>query len=123
MEFLTVGEKIEMILIYGEAGRNLDDAVDIYAQLFPDKIQSRTSFRRTVKQFTTNGSVQPKKSLSSNRHSKYLDASAFKKLLNFTMRNDSSFVMAADNACKCHLGSDKLTSRYEFNIKDRNLAV
>ncbi|CAH0555902.1 unnamed protein product [Brassicogethes aeneus] len=44
-----------------EAGRNLDDAVNIYAQRFPYKIRSRTSFHRTVKQFTTNGSVQPKK--------------------------------------------------------------
>ncbi|CAH0550051.1 unnamed protein product [Brassicogethes aeneus] len=61
MDFLTVEEKIEMILIYGEAGRNLDDAVNIYAQSFPDKIRSRTLFHRTVKQFTTNGSVQPKK--------------------------------------------------------------
>ncbi|CAH0557832.1 unnamed protein product [Brassicogethes aeneus] len=40
MDFLTVEEKIEMILIYGEAGRNLDD-VNIYAQSFPDKIRSR----------------------------------------------------------------------------------
>ncbi|CAH0553794.1 unnamed protein product [Brassicogethes aeneus] len=62
MDFLTVEEKIEMILIYGEAGRNLDDAVNIYAQRFPDKIRSSTSFHRTVKRFTTNGSVQPRNS-------------------------------------------------------------
>ncbi|CAH0554517.1 unnamed protein product [Brassicogethes aeneus] len=61
MDFLTVEEKMEMILIYGEAGRNLDDAANIYAQRFPDKIRSRTSFHRTAKQFTTNWSVQPKK--------------------------------------------------------------
>ncbi|CAH0550210.1 unnamed protein product [Brassicogethes aeneus] len=61
MDFLKVEERIEMILIYGEAGRNLDYAVNIYAQRFPDKIRSRTLFHRTVKQFTTNGSVQPKK--------------------------------------------------------------
>ncbi|CAH0559574.1 unnamed protein product [Brassicogethes aeneus] len=61
MDFLIVEEKIEMILIYGEEGRNLDDAVNIYAQRFPDKIRSGTSFHRTVKQFNTNGSVQPKK--------------------------------------------------------------
>ncbi|CAH0559505.1 unnamed protein product [Brassicogethes aeneus] len=42
-------------------GRNLDDAVIIYAQRFPDKIRSRTSFHRTIKQVTTNGSVQPEK--------------------------------------------------------------
>ncbi|CAH0554022.1 unnamed protein product [Brassicogethes aeneus] len=47
MDFLTVEEKIEMILIYGEAGRNLDDAVNNYAQRFPDKIRSRTSFHRS----------------------------------------------------------------------------
>ncbi|CAH0555861.1 unnamed protein product [Brassicogethes aeneus] len=62
MDFLTVEEKIEMILIYREAGRNLD-AVNIYAQRFPEKIRSRSSFHRTVKQFTTNWSVRPKKRL------------------------------------------------------------
>ncbi|CAH0558966.1 unnamed protein product [Brassicogethes aeneus] len=54
-------EKIEIILIYEETRRNLDDAVNIYAQRFPEIIRSLTSFHRTVKQFTTNGSVQPKK--------------------------------------------------------------
>ncbi|CAH0553989.1 unnamed protein product [Brassicogethes aeneus] len=49
VDFLTVEEKIEMVLIYEEAGRNLDDAVNIYAQRFPEKIDH---------QFTTNGSVQ-----------------------------------------------------------------
>ncbi|CAH0555991.1 unnamed protein product [Brassicogethes aeneus] len=48
-------------LIHGEAGRNLDAVVNIYAQRFPEKNRSRTSYHRTVKQFTTNGSVQPKK--------------------------------------------------------------
>ncbi|CAH0547735.1 unnamed protein product [Brassicogethes aeneus] len=46
MDFLTVEEKIEMILIYGEAGRNLDDSVNIYAQRFPDKIRSRPDHKK-----------------------------------------------------------------------------
>lgn len=50
-----------MVLVYGEAGRNLEDAVNLYAERFPDRIRSRTSFYRTVKQFTTTGSVEQKK--------------------------------------------------------------
>jgi hypothetical protein len=61
MEYLTVQEKIEMVLVYGEAGRSLDNTVTLYALRFPDGIRSRASFYRTVKQFTTDGSVQPKK--------------------------------------------------------------
>ena len=41
-------EKIEMVLVYGEAGRNLENAVAIYAQRFPDRICSRASFGRTI---------------------------------------------------------------------------
>ena len=59
--YLTVQEKIEMVLIYGESGRNLADAVNIYNQRFPDRVRSRTSFFRTIKQFTAEGSVKPKK--------------------------------------------------------------
>lgn len=61
MEYLTLQEKIEMILIYGESGRNVDVAVALYAQRFPDSVRSRASFFRVVKQFKTEGSVQNKK--------------------------------------------------------------
>jgi hypothetical protein len=61
MEYLTVQEKIEMVLVYGEAGRSLDNAVNLYASRFPDRIRSRASFYRTIKQFTADGSVRPKK--------------------------------------------------------------
>ena len=54
-------EKIEVILVYGEAGSNLENAVAIYAQRFPDRIRSRASFGRTIKQFITDGNVQPKR--------------------------------------------------------------
>ncbi|XP_026826676.1 uncharacterized protein LOC113562216 [Ooceraea biroi] len=61
MEGMSVQEKTEMVLIYGECGRNIDDAVTLYAQRFPDRERSCASFFRVVKQFTTEGSVQPKK--------------------------------------------------------------
>lgn len=61
MEALSVQEKIEMILIYGESDRNIDDAVNLYAERFPDRVRSRASFYRVVRQFTTDGSVQLKK--------------------------------------------------------------
>lgn len=61
MEYLTVQEKIEMVLVYGEARRNLVNAVNLYTERFPNRIRSHTSFYRTIKQFTTDGSVQPRK--------------------------------------------------------------
>lgn len=62
MAYLTVAEKIEMIFIYGECGRNVDAAVRLYAARFPEKnTPSRRSFYRTVNDFKENGSVQPKK--------------------------------------------------------------
>lgn len=61
MDYVSVEEKIEMILIYGECHRNVNDAVSLYAERFPHRERSRASFFRVVKQFTTEGSVQPKK--------------------------------------------------------------
>lgn len=53
-----------MIFIYGEAGRNINDALNLYLW-FPEKrYPSRCSFYRVVKQFSEYGvqrSVQPKK--------------------------------------------------------------
>ena len=44
MNSATVQEKIEMILIYGECRRNVDDAVALYAERFPDNVRSRFFF-------------------------------------------------------------------------------
>lgn len=57
----TVKEKIEMILIYGECRRNVDDAVALYAERFPDSVRSRSFFYKVVNDFTSDGSVQTKK--------------------------------------------------------------
>lgn len=61
MEILSQQQKIEMILIYGESGRNINDALTLYAQRFPESVPSRASFYRVVRNFITDGSVQPKK--------------------------------------------------------------
>lgn len=61
MSYLSLEEKIEIILIYGESARNLDNAVTLYAERFPDKPRSRATIHRVVNQFTTEGSVKPKK--------------------------------------------------------------
>lgn len=61
MNYLSVEEKIEMVYIYGESGRNFDDAVALYAQRFPGQVRSRSSFVRVIKQFTAEGSVNQKK--------------------------------------------------------------
>lgn len=54
-------EKIEMILIYGESGRNITNAITLYAERFPARIPSRAAFYRILKEFTTSGSVKAKK--------------------------------------------------------------
>lgn len=57
-------DKIDMIFIYGEAGRNIRAACRLYAGRYPDRHQpSRTSFRRVVQQFTTTGSIVKKKKM------------------------------------------------------------
>lgn len=61
MSYLSLEKKIEIILIYGESARNLDNAVALYAERFPDKPRSRATIHRVVNQFTTEGSVKPKK--------------------------------------------------------------
>ena len=62
MENLTVAEKVEMCFIYGEAGRNMQDACRLYAERFPDRRHPGIrSFYRVVHQFSEEGSVQPKK--------------------------------------------------------------
>lgn len=56
---LSVEEKVEIILIYGEAGRNIAQAIRLYAQRHPNRrVPSRHSFDFTVNQFITNGTVQ-----------------------------------------------------------------
>lgn len=61
MDYLSLEEKVEIILIYGESGRNIDEAVTLYADRFPDRPRSRATFFRLVKQFTTEGNVTAKK--------------------------------------------------------------
>ncbi|KZC08094.1 hypothetical protein WN55_09986 [Dufourea novaeangliae] len=54
----TTAEKVEMILIYGEAGRNSTHAQRLYEERHPDRrVPSRRNFDRMVKLFTESGSV------------------------------------------------------------------
>ncbi|XP_025157393.1 uncharacterized protein LOC112589225 [Harpegnathos saltator] len=61
MNSATVEEKIEMILIYSECRRNVDDVVALYAERFPDNVRSRSFFYKVVTAFISDGSVQTKK--------------------------------------------------------------
>ncbi|XP_025156115.1 uncharacterized protein LOC112588954 [Harpegnathos saltator] len=61
MNSATVEEKIEMILIYGECRRNVDDAIALYAERFPDDVRSRSFFYKAVTGFISDSSVQTKK--------------------------------------------------------------
>jgi len=49
MEIYAIAEKIEIILLYGECGRNLDLTVNLYAARFPEvnKFPSRTRVERS----------------------------------------------------------------------------
>lgn len=60
MNTASVEEKIEMILIYGECRKNVDDAVALYAQRFPENVRSRSFFYKVVTSFLSDGSVQTK---------------------------------------------------------------
>lgn len=60
MEYLSLQEKIEMVLIYGECGRNMQNSLTMYNQRYPDKVRSRCSFYRVIQQFTSDGSVRRK---------------------------------------------------------------
>lgn len=60
MKYLTVQEKMEVLLVYGEAIRSLDNVVDINTLRIPYSILSRVPFYRTIKHFTTEGYVQRK---------------------------------------------------------------
>nr|CAH7745330.1 unnamed protein product [Callosobruchus chinensis] len=46
-----------MILLYGECGRSVVDAVALYAEHFPDKNAYAMLFRRAVKQFIEDGTL------------------------------------------------------------------
>lgn len=62
MDLLSQQEKVEMILIYVESRRDAEQAILVYAERFPDRrTPSRASFYRVIKQFSEEGSVQPKK--------------------------------------------------------------
>ena len=62
MDQLSQQEKVEMVLIYGESRRDVKQAILVYAERFPNRrTPSRASFYRVIKQFSEEGSVQPKK--------------------------------------------------------------
>lgn len=61
MESIPLNQRIEMVLIYGQCLRNIDNAVDLYAELFPDMKRSRSSFYRVIREFTTEGTVHKRK--------------------------------------------------------------
>ncbi|EFN88025.1 hypothetical protein EAI_06541, partial [Harpegnathos saltator] len=61
MDNVSVEEKIEIILIYGECRRNVNDTVGLYTERFPNKVQSHAFFSVLSNSLLTEGSVQPKK--------------------------------------------------------------
>lgn len=62
MEKLTTAEKIDMIFIYGEARRNVIEALLLYAERYPERnVPSRSSFYRVVKTFSNEGNVHKHK--------------------------------------------------------------
>lgn len=61
MERIPVEDRIEMVLIYGECGRNMGAAVAMYAERFPRIPRSRASFYRVIQSFRTNGTVKSEK--------------------------------------------------------------
>lgn len=56
-----VEEKVEAVLIFGEANRNYHQAVRIFNERFPDRPISRKYFRELVQKFLETGNVNEKK--------------------------------------------------------------
>jgi hypothetical protein len=55
-------EKVEMLLIYGECGKNSVRVLQLYAARYPGKTQpSRHMFARLIKNLCETGSVSPRK--------------------------------------------------------------
>lgn len=58
MDILSLQEKIEIILIYGEARRSVSRAIRLYAERHPgERVPSRCSIYRIVQHFKTDGNV------------------------------------------------------------------
>jgi hypothetical protein len=56
------GEKVEMLLIYGECGENSVRALQLYTARYPEKMQpSRHMFARLIKNLCETGSINPRK--------------------------------------------------------------
>lgn len=54
----SLDEKTQAIIIYGESGRNLHQAVRIFNERFPENPVCRKYFRELLRKFTTTGSVK-----------------------------------------------------------------
>lgn len=61
MVIVSVQDRIQIILVYGESGRNVDAARRLYADRFPENVPSRSSFHNIIKIFLETGSVEVKK--------------------------------------------------------------
>ncbi|XP_011858348.1 PREDICTED: uncharacterized protein LOC105555911 [Vollenhovia emeryi] len=58
---LTIVERVDIISSHFEAHRNVEEARQRYANLFPDRnVPSATAFRSIVQLFTETGSVKPR---------------------------------------------------------------
>ncbi|KAK2577947.1 hypothetical protein KPH14_012171 [Odynerus spinipes] len=58
MAYYTTQERIELILIYGEAKRCVREAIRLYTERFPGRNSpSRSSYAKLVKKFEQTGSV------------------------------------------------------------------
>jgi hypothetical protein len=55
-------EKVEMLLIYEECGKNSVRALQLYAARYPEKTEpSRHTFARLIKNLCETGSINPRK--------------------------------------------------------------
>lgn len=56
--FRSNEEKVEMILCYGEARRNVHEAVRLFNNKFPDMTIDRAYMKRLIDKFTTTFSLK-----------------------------------------------------------------
>ncbi|KAG8317336.1 hypothetical protein J6590_029909 [Homalodisca vitripennis] len=92
-------EKVEMILCYGESGRNAHQSVRLYNDKFPAMVVDRAYMRCLVHKFTTKFNLND--APRSGRPSTFTEEDEIEMLARFTVNPHSSLRMAAseDNSC------------------------
>lgn len=106
-------EKVEMILCYGESGRNIHQAVRLYNEKFPDMVVDRAYMRRLVHKFTTTFSLGD--APRSGRPSTTTEEDEIEMLAQFSINPHSSIRMAASEVNISKSSIQRVLKKHKFH--------